>query len=1240
MKFCPMCGEKIPSASARFCNGCGLNLGEYRKKLERLAATAADGNKPSQKINVVRPSKKSADPTARPVATPKKNPPLQSVAATVGTLSADELFERGFSAELSELYSEAVRYYEKAAQAGHAEAMFRLGRCYLLGQGVEKDCPKCLEWYLKSAEAGYTTAMVLAGRVYDKYSTNTQASDFGVTKDDERAKKLFELAGQRGNLFGMADLGQFHFGEENYPAAFALWTSATDLGITSLLGAVGDMYFIVGDDNPKYFAKGLQCYFRERNEDYKRKNIGYLFNQNDAKDKAFNHEKKAFEFHVGNYRLTFKADYLEELVEIMSTLRPKINESLAKFTKFYTGKGNIDEVVPKAYGYGFSLLENFAGEGIRLLSKLNVQNRFTAENLVEKHFSYAVEIPAEIWANGTRQIKSAYQEIVAAAQSERDRRQARKDNRARWHGSGYDMSSAINAEIKAGMMNMTEGAAHSVWNFFGNMSTDAAEASNKEELYKSSKTLMTYCYHLSEAIRLIQDRILILAGFKEYLNKIEASQSIVENVRKGHVAQDKVDESIADALLAHPFNLEAYALYLSKFGDPYCRIRHLATAVGLNNEVEAVKKNIFVECVDKRLKSLKLFPKSSLSDMNVYAPNIKLDRLPSYEELKADYEVIESEALNLNINLYDNDPISYTACCYRLMIRAFKSAENFKDDGKTIPPFKYLNREDLGDVVVPEGVETIGAFAFAGAKLNSIKLPSTLKKIETGAFFDSFISTKLIDIPDGTEEISIDMLWDAFYSFVRLPNSILRITGEPEGFAFYNFKKHHHPNTKFFFDINRAEMLKDYFSRNDLMNFTNIFTVEKLLANSSKETLYIENEILFGGVLSDKDACQKVFDGQPFGVNMKGEFYSLPNSFVGFRGFASSRVKKVSWAPHLKIICDEAFFDCQDLETLTLPRSLEKLGARVFRACKNLKYVVIPETVKEIGDDLLMDCPAVIYCDANSFAAEYCRKNNLSMEDYGLAKLQEGRQILASSRNRGDFELAKKCFEESAYVGNAEGCYESGKCRLLEKWYEYAVEYFKRAAEAGHQGAMVELYKIYKTGTTDAKIRENIAQDIDTAVKWLQRSGYDAEEFKQPTLQKITNYVERIQFTEKLYERFQSVSCLYFSDSGSKAKEKIDKAIEAYARDEKRDNVICVFDDTFFGGADDGFLVTAQKIYGHNAYSKEIIVVPFANIKSFAVDGGNLTINGHIKISVAKGGKSAAENLPVMLNELKRALVG
>jgi TPR repeat protein len=62
--------------------------------------------------------------------------------------------------------AEAVRWYKKAAAAGHeGGAQHNLGAMHYLGHGVASaDKAKAAEWYLLSAEKGYTTSMVrLAG---------------------------------------------------------------------------------------------------------------------------------------------------------------------------------------------------------------------------------------------------------------------------------------------------------------------------------------------------------------------------------------------------------------------------------------------------------------------------------------------------------------------------------------------------------------------------------------------------------------------------------------------------------------------------------------------------------------------------------------------------------------------------------------------------------------------------------------------------------------------------------------------------------------------------------------------------------------------------------------------------------------------------------------------------------------------------------------------------------------------
>ena len=54
---------------------------------------------------------------------------------------------------------EAVEWYRKAAEQGHAEAQDELARCYDYGWGVGEDEEEAVEWYRKAAEQGYRPAI-------------------------------------------------------------------------------------------------------------------------------------------------------------------------------------------------------------------------------------------------------------------------------------------------------------------------------------------------------------------------------------------------------------------------------------------------------------------------------------------------------------------------------------------------------------------------------------------------------------------------------------------------------------------------------------------------------------------------------------------------------------------------------------------------------------------------------------------------------------------------------------------------------------------------------------------------------------------------------------------------------------------------------------------------------------------------------------------------------------------------
>ena len=85
---------------------------------------------------------------------------------------------------ISKDYSEARKWYEKAAAEGHADAAFKLGQIFFKGLGTEKNINSALEWYGKAADAGHSQALFTLADIFYRGEA--------VDQDLFRAKELFE----------------------------------------------------------------------------------------------------------------------------------------------------------------------------------------------------------------------------------------------------------------------------------------------------------------------------------------------------------------------------------------------------------------------------------------------------------------------------------------------------------------------------------------------------------------------------------------------------------------------------------------------------------------------------------------------------------------------------------------------------------------------------------------------------------------------------------------------------------------------------------------------------------------------------------------------------------------------------------------------------------------------------------------------------------------------------------------
>ena len=77
---------------------------------------------------------------------------------------------------------------------------------YQYGEGVIQDMSEAMKWYRKSAEQGHAAAQFQLGNVYSE--------GIGVTEDDVEAFKWYRLSAEQGHVVAQLQLGSMHYSGE------------------------------------------------------------------------------------------------------------------------------------------------------------------------------------------------------------------------------------------------------------------------------------------------------------------------------------------------------------------------------------------------------------------------------------------------------------------------------------------------------------------------------------------------------------------------------------------------------------------------------------------------------------------------------------------------------------------------------------------------------------------------------------------------------------------------------------------------------------------------------------------------------------------------------------------------------------------------------------------------------------------------------------------------------------------
>ena len=219
----------------------------------------------------------------------------------------------------------------------------------------------------------------------------------------------------------------------------------------------------------------------------------------------------------------------------------------------------------------------------------------------------------------------------------------------------------------------------------------------------------------------------------------------------------------------------------------------------------------------------------------------------------------------------------------------------------------YVNGEIAENLIIPEGVTEIAAYAFGGREsLTSITLPTSLRKIGNKAFYGCKGLTSIV-IPEGVTEIT-ESTFEGCYNLasITLPKSLRKI----EYGAFKeceNLSEVHISDITTWCNIESEEVIENPYGEPPQRVYR-----PRLCAKS----LYLNGELITNLIIP-KDVKR-----------------ISPYSFYGYENIVSVVISE-----GVIEIGEYAFSKCTRIETVTLPKSLEMIQRDAFSECENLSQV-------------------------------------------------------------------------------------------------------------------------------------------------------------------------------------------------------------------------------------------------------------------------------------------------------------
>ena len=310
----------------------------------------------------------------------------------------------------------------------------------------------------------------------------------------------------------------------------------------------------------------------------------------------------------------------------------------------------------------------------------------------------------------------------------------------------------------------------------------------------------------------------------------------------------------------------------------------------------------------------------------------------------------------------------------------------------------YLNGKLVTELVIPEGVSSIGYEAFCYCtSLTSVTIPDSVTSIDSSAFSNCTSLTSVI-IPDSVTSIGGGAFRDCPKLVEVINYSSLDITAGSSdyGYVGYNAKEVHKGESKIvnyndylFYTYNGINYLLGYVGDDKALVLPESYKGENYeiykyaflfrdditsVTISDSVTSIVEDaftgcDSLTSIMVDERNASYKSIDGNLYSKDGKTLIlYAIGKTNTSF---------VIPYS--VTSIGDYAFYWCDSLTSVIIPDSVTCIGDLAFYYCTSLTSVIIPDSVKSIGESAFHWCDSLtIYCEAASKPSGWDSKWNYS----------------------------------------------------------------------------------------------------------------------------------------------------------------------------------------------------------------------------------------------------------------------